>query len=67
MSLLYFANHSGRNMSKLSLVEFEYLLAITVSGHAILKATKIMPSTTKSESPIQTHLSILFVRTAYNK
>jgi hypothetical protein len=51
ISLLYFANQLGKKMSKFSLVESEYLRAIMVSGHCILKDSSTIPSTTISAIP----------------
>jgi hypothetical protein len=64
ISLLYFANQLGKKISKLSLVEFEYLRAITVTGHILLQMIKIRPSINMAPTQIQTHLSILSLITA---
>jgi hypothetical protein len=62
--LLYFANQLGRKMSKLSFEEFEYFLASNVTGHRFLNISRTTPSSITSPIPIQTHLSILFVKAA---
>lgn len=54
--LLYLANQFGKNISKLSIVESEYLLAIIVNGQTILKATNTAPSS--STKPIATHVKV---------
>jgi hypothetical protein len=41
ISLLYFANQSGRKISKLSLVESEYFRVINVTGQILLNTSKI--------------------------
>ena len=64
MRVLYLANQFGRKISKLSLVEAEYLRAIIVSGHCILKISKTIPSATIKLIPIQTRLLILLAITA---
>ncbi len=51
-------------MSKLSLFESEYLRALNVRGHIILKKINIILSGRIKLKPIQTHLSILFTITA---
>lgn len=66
INLLYFANQTGRKMSKLSLTDLEYLAATNVSGHFPLKIFKTKPSTRMTPIQIQSHLSILLFMTAYN-
>jgi len=52
MTLLCFASQFGRKMSKLSLSESEYLLAISVKGQNILKISKVRPSPITKAMPI---------------
>lgn len=54
MSLLCFANQMGRKISKLSICESEYFLAIKVKGQNILKINKVRPS--PMTSAIQIHV-----------
>lgn len=67
MSLLYLASQLGRNISKFSLVDSEYLRAISVNGQNILNQASTRPSITTNPIAIHTHASILFMITAYNK
>lgn len=53
ISLLCLANQLGRKISKFSLSELEYFLAINVSGQNILKANKTNPSPIINPIPIQ--------------
>ena len=64
--LLYFASQTGRYISKLAFFEFEYRRATIVNGHENLKKSKVVISSNIRMYPIQSHLSILLMRTAYS-
>ena len=66
MILLYFASQTGRYISKLAFFEFEYRRAIIVNGHDNLKKSKVVISNKITIYPIQSHLSILLMSTAYS-
>jgi len=53
MSLLFFANQFGKNISKLSFVESEYFLAMNVSGQVQLNIINSIHSRIIIASPTQ--------------
>ena len=59
IALLYFANQLGKKMSKFSLSESEYFLAINVNGQNILNTINTTPSKITSPIPTQVYGVIL--------
>ena len=63
--LLYLANQLGKKISKLSLSESEYFLAIMVNGQNILKSTNVIPSAIIKPMAIQVNAFILLLIPEY--
>ena len=63
--LLYLASQLGKNISKLSLVELEYFLAIIVKGHLPLKIQITIPSIMTAKIAAHVYRLIWFVIPQY--
>jgi hypothetical protein len=62
--ILFYLACSQVIKSRLSLLTSQFFMAMTVMAQIVLWIAKTNPSKSRMHGPIQTHLSITFVKTA---